>query len=73
MSCAPAINLQRNSLRKFSMPLDWMVSYSLADVNRLYKNRFQNFMELINLQILDETHFFWRMEYQSILIGTKMH
>lgn len=40
------------------MPLDWMVSYSLADVNRLYKNRFQNFMELINLQILDETHFF---------------
>lgn len=55
------------------MPLDWMVSYSLADVNRLYKNRFQNFMELINLQILDETHFFWRMEYQSILIGTKMH
>lgn len=58
MSCAPAINLQRNSLRKFSMPLDWMVSYSLADVNRLYKYRFQNFMELINLQILDETHFF---------------
>jgi hypothetical protein len=40
------------------MPLDWMVSYSLADVNRLYKNRFQNFMELKNLQLLEETHFF---------------
>lgn len=58
MSCAPAINMQRNNLRKFSMPLDWMVSYSLADVNKLYKSSFQNFMELKNLQLLEETHFF---------------
>lgn len=58
MSCAPAINMQRNNLRTFSMPLDWMISYSLTDVNRLYKNRFQNFMELTNLQMLEETHFF---------------
>lgn len=58
MSCAPAINMQRNNLRTFSMPLDWMISYSLTDVNRLYKNRFQNFMELTNLQMLKETHFF---------------
>jgi hypothetical protein len=58
MSCAPAINMQRSNLRIFSMPLDWMVSYSLTDVNRLYKNRFQNFMELKNLQLLEETHFF---------------
>jgi len=58
MSCAPAINMQRSNLRTFSMPLDWMISYSLTDVNRLYRNRFQNFMELTNLQMLDETHFF---------------
>ncbi|OMD43048.1 DUF1796 family putative cysteine peptidase [Paenibacillus odorifer] len=58
MSCAPAINMQRNNLRKFSMPLDWMVSYSLADVNKLFKSRFENFMGLINLQILADTHFF---------------
>ncbi|WP_445739193.1 DUF1796 family putative cysteine peptidase [Paenibacillus sp. FSL F4-0236] len=50
--------MQINNLRTFSMPLDWMISYSLTDVNRLYKNRFQNFMELTNLQMLEETHFF---------------
>lgn len=57
-SCAPAINLRRHNLRRFSMPLDWMVSYSLSDVNRLLKNKFQGFMELQNLTLLEETHFF---------------
>lgn len=56
-SCAPAINLKRYGLRKFSMPLDWMISYSLADVNRLLKNEFRNFMDFRNLHPLDETHF----------------
>jgi hypothetical protein len=58
MSCAPPINLRRSSLRRFSMPLDWMISYSLTDVNRLYKNKFQNFMEFTNLEILQKTHYF---------------
>ncbi|WIV19870.1 DUF1796 family putative cysteine peptidase [Paenibacillus polygoni] len=58
MSCAPAINLQRTSLRKFSMPLDWMISYSLTEVNKLYKNKFQNFMKLENLTLLEETHYY---------------
>ncbi|MFF2908870.1 DUF1796 family putative cysteine peptidase [Paenibacillus sp. NPDC057934] len=57
MSCAPAINLRRNNLRKFAMPLDWMISFSLSDVSRLYRNKFQNFMEFENLSMLEETHF----------------
>ncbi|WNS45403.1 DUF1796 family putative cysteine peptidase [Paenibacillus sp. MMS20-IR301] len=56
-SCAPAINLKRYGLRKFSMPLDWMISYSLTDVNRLLRSRFQQFMEFRNLHKLDETDF----------------
>lgn len=74
-SCAPAINLKRYGLRKFSMPLDWMISYSLADVNRLLKNEFKNFMDFRNLHPLDETHFCWMMEipYIWIIPGTICH
>jgi hypothetical protein len=57
-SCAPAINLKRYGLRKISMPLDWMISFSLADVNRLLKEEFKNFMDFRNLHKLDETHFY---------------
>ncbi|KUP24634.1 DUF1796 family putative cysteine peptidase [Paenibacillus sp. DMB5] len=57
-SCAPAINLRRYGLRKFSMPLDWMISASLSDVTRLIKSRFNRFMAFENLSRLDETHFY---------------
>lgn len=70
MSCAPSINLQRTGLRKFSMPLDWMISYSLNDVNRLYKNKFQNFMEFQNLHALPETHYFLEDGLPAISNGT---
>nr|WP_267490838.1 DUF1796 family putative cysteine peptidase [Paenibacillus monticola] len=57
-SCAPAVNMKRWNLRKFSMPLDWMVSISLTDVNRLLQNKFQNFMEFDNLSVQEDTHYF---------------
>ncbi|WP_342565801.1 DUF1796 family putative cysteine peptidase [Paenibacillus sp. FSL R7-0345] len=57
-SCAPAINMRRYGLRKFAMPLDWMISASLSDVNRLIGSRFDGFMELENLSKLEETDFF---------------
>lgn len=58
MSCAPAINMRNYGLRKFSMPLDWMISFSLSDVNRLFLNKFEQFMILDNLHKLEETHYF---------------
>ncbi|MCM3796891.1 MULTISPECIES: DUF1796 family putative cysteine peptidase [Priestia] len=52
-ACNPAMELKRLNLRTFSGPLDWSVSLSLSDVNRLLKNKFSNFMELENMQLTD--------------------
>lgn len=54
-ACAPAIHLRRYNLRKFAMPLDWVISSSLSDVNRLLKNRFHAYMELENMQVISGT------------------
>ncbi|SDX43780.1 DUF1796 family putative cysteine peptidase [Paenibacillus sp. PDC88] len=52
-SCEPAAHLRRKGLRTFSAPLDWSVSLSLTDVNRLLQNRFQGYMELPNMGLID--------------------
>ncbi|MFE5320254.1 DUF1796 family putative cysteine peptidase [Paenibacillus sp. NPDC056579] len=48
-NCEPAWHMKRLNLRKYAGPLDWNLSPSLSDVNRLLSNRFQHFMELNNL------------------------
>ncbi|WP_280142861.1 DUF1796 family putative cysteine peptidase [Paenibacillus sp. 453mf] len=45
-----------HNLRRISLPLDWMISTKLSDVNRLLQYRFQGFMELNHLQVLEDTH-----------------
>jgi hypothetical protein len=57
-SCSPAMQLRRHNLRRFSGPLDWSVSLTLSDVSRLLKNKFDGFMEIKNMRLLEETHFF---------------
>ncbi|MDU0204225.1 DUF1796 family putative cysteine peptidase [Paenibacillus sp. MAH-36] len=52
-NCDPAGHLRRHKLRKFSMPLDWVISTSLTDVNRLLANKFQGFMDLSNLRVVE--------------------
>lgn len=42
--CLASIQLEKNGIRPFAGPLDWMASPSLPDVNRLLANRFHNFM-----------------------------
>ncbi|MCM3197151.1 DUF1796 family putative cysteine peptidase [Priestia megaterium] len=49
--CLTSIQLEKNNLRPFSGPLDWMASPSLKDVSRLLQNRFSGFMELPNLAV----------------------
>ncbi|MDU9695672.1 DUF1796 family putative cysteine peptidase [Priestia aryabhattai] len=51
--CGPSLNLRRHNWRRFSFPLDWMISNSIADVSRLLKNKFSGFMDLENLQRTD--------------------
>lgn len=46
--CGPSLNL-----RRFSFPLDWVVSNSLPDVSRILKNRFVGFMDLKNMKQVD--------------------
>jgi len=57
-ACDPTIHIKRLNLRKHSLPLDWVVSLSLSDVNKLLMNRFNGFMELENLQLKEESHFY---------------
>lgn len=52
-ACNPAMQLRRHNLRTFSGPLDWSVSLSLSDVSRLLKNKFNGFMELKNMCLID--------------------
>jgi len=52
-ACNPALQLRRHNLRTFSGPLDWSVSLSLSDVSRLLKNKFDGFMELKNMCLID--------------------
>lgn len=52
--CLASIELERNSLRPFAGVLDWMASYSLADVNRALSSRFANFMEYRNLKVVGQ-------------------
>lgn len=52
-SCEPAAHLRRKGLRTFSSPLDWVVSLSLTDVNRLLSSRFAGYMELENMSPVD--------------------
>lgn len=42
--CLSSIQLERCGLRPFAGPLDWMSTPALADVNRLFANRFEGFM-----------------------------
>ena len=42
-SCRTARNLQDNSLRYISSPLDWMCGYSLETVLALFQSGFENF------------------------------
>jgi len=52
-SCAPTLNLRRLGLRKFSLPLDWVYAESFAEVGRIYRNRFKEYMELKNLTLIN--------------------
>jgi len=54
--CNPALQLKRLNLKSFtSSPLDWSYSPFLVDVNRLLKNKFDGFMELENLCLIDDS------------------
>ena len=48
--CGPSLNLRRHQLRKYSFPLDWSISNSLSDVNRLLRTRFYGYMEIMNME-----------------------
>ncbi|WP_159881064.1 DUF1796 family putative cysteine peptidase [Paenibacillus puerhi] len=51
-NCMPAIQLEKNGLRPFAGVLDWMMSDTLSDVNRLLLSRFDPFMELPDLRVV---------------------
>ncbi len=42
-ACRPALHLREYGLRKFSSPLDWMMSYSLDETHRCFSVGFSDF------------------------------
>lgn len=53
-NCLPAIQLERNGLRPYSGPLDWLAIPQITDLNRLLLNRFSGFMDLNHLQVISK-------------------
>lgn len=55
-ACNPALQLNRLNLRSFtSSPLDWSYSPYLSDVNRLLQNKFNGFMQIENMSLVDDS------------------
>lgn len=50
-NCLPAIQLERNGLRPYSGPLDWLAFKQIADLNRMLLNRFEGFMDYDHLRV----------------------
>lgn len=48
--CGPSLYLRQYGLRRFSFPLDWMISNTISDVSRLLNDRFDGFMDLNQLR-----------------------
>ncbi|MWV46838.1 peptidase [Paenibacillus sp. HJL G12] len=47
--CLASMQLEKFDLRPYAGPLDWMATYDLANVNRLLRNHFANFMDYNHL------------------------
>jgi hypothetical protein len=58
-ACDPAAFLRVHGLRRFSMPLDWVVSNHLSSVSRLFASKFAGYMELESMRLTDgsATHY----------------
>lgn len=52
-ACDPAAYLRVHGLRRFSMPLDWVVSNHLSSVTRLFEHGFAGYMELACMRLTD--------------------
>jgi len=65
-TCQTAYQLSRLKLRKFSGPLDWFISSPSSKLSHLLETRFNGFMELDNLRLINivDNHYVLRdMEY----------
>ncbi|MGQ3478389.1 DUF1796 family putative cysteine peptidase [Paenibacillus sp. TY11] len=49
--CLPSIQLDKNGLRPYAGPLDWMISGNLSQISRLLDARFSNFMDYDSLRV----------------------
>ncbi|MGR6130195.1 DUF1796 family putative cysteine peptidase [Paenibacillus sp. SER-28] len=49
--CLPSIQLDKNGLRPYAGPLDWMISGNLSQVSRLLDARFAGFMDVDSLRV----------------------
>ncbi len=68
--CLASMQLEKFDLRPYAGPLDWMSTYNLANVNRLLRNHFANFMNYENLFVekrLSEQLYLVRETYYDFL------
>ncbi|MET3208405.1 UNVERIFIED_CONTAM: hypothetical protein ABIC26_001341 [Paenibacillus sp. PvR008] len=49
--CLPSIQLDKNGLRPYAGPLDWMISGNLSQISRLLDARFAGFMDYASLRV----------------------
>ncbi|MGG3800410.1 DUF1796 family putative cysteine peptidase [Metabacillus fastidiosus] len=51
--CEPSYQIERLKLRRFSGPLDWMISHSLSHISLLIRKNFSDFMDFSNLSLVE--------------------
>ncbi|MNJ34913.1 hypothetical protein D3C77_296390 [compost metagenome] len=49
--CLASIQLEKNGLRPYAGPIDWMASHHLPDISSLLRNRFSGFMDYNHLVV----------------------
>lgn len=68
--CLTAIQLERNGLRPFAGPLDWVASYTLPDISRFLRNRCESFMDREHLKFENTfggTHHLIRESFYNVI------
>ncbi|TVX92106.1 DUF1796 family putative cysteine peptidase [Paenibacillus agilis] len=70
-NCLPAIQLERNGLRRFTGPIDWMDSKHTSAITELIRSRFNHFLYKPHLQsigILNDFVLIQDNHYQVIVV-----
>ncbi|NEW04429.1 hypothetical protein GK047_00115 [Paenibacillus sp. SYP-B3998] len=61
-NCQTAYQLDKNKLRTFSGPLDWVTSYSVPGIIKMLETRFEGYMDLSHMKVIGANPYHYTVE-----------